>query len=149
MSLPALPDRGAGQGGLVALMAVAFGALAITRLTGGGPDVVPAAGADGSPHPSVVASTASPTRTAPPATPVPSADGGPTRTLVPSDVQPTASAGTATPAATGAGATYKVKSGDTLSGIAAAHGTTWQVLAELNDIKDPSSLRVGQVLELR
>jgi len=45
-------------------------------------------------------------------------------------------------------ATYKVKSGDTLSGIAAAHGTTWQVLAELNGITDPSKLRVGQVLQL-
>ena len=45
-------------------------------------------------------------------------------------------------------ATYKVKRGDTLSGIAARFGTTVKVLVELNDIKDPSKLRVGQVLKL-
>jgi LysM repeat protein len=44
--------------------------------------------------------------------------------------------------------TYKVKSGDTLSGIAADHGTTWQVIAQLNKITDPSKLHVGQVLLL-
>ena len=40
------------------------------------------------------------------------------------------------------------RAGDTLSGIAAAFGTTVKVLAELNDIKDPSKLRVGQVIKL-
>ena len=44
--------------------------------------------------------------------------------------------------------TYKVKRGDTLSGIAAEFGTTVAVLKELNDIKDASKLRVGQVLDL-
>ncbi len=67
---------------------------------------------------------------------------------LPSDVEPTPTAPGATPAATGAAATYKVKSGDTLSGIAAAHGTTWQVIAQLNKITDPAKLRVGQVLQL-
>jgi LysM repeat protein len=73
---------------------------------------------------------------------------GPSRTLVPSDVEPTQSPPDATPEATAAGATYKVKSGDTLSSIAADHGTTWQVIAQLNKITDPSKLRVGQVLQL-
>jgi LysM repeat protein len=41
-----------------------------------------------------------------------------------------------------------VQSGDTLSGIAARNGTTWQVLAQLNKIDDPRKIRVGQVLDL-
>jgi LysM repeat protein len=45
-------------------------------------------------------------------------------------------------------ATYTVKSGDTLSGIASVYGTTWQELAELNNIDDPRRLRVGQELQL-
>ena len=52
------------------------------------------------------------------------------------------------PAPSAAPATYRVKPGDTLSGIASVYGTTWQVLAELNDIENPSALRVGTVLEL-
>ena len=44
--------------------------------------------------------------------------------------------------------TYTVRRGDTLSGIATRFGTTWQVLAEINGIKDPGRLRVGQVLDL-
>ena len=38
--------------------------------------------------------------------------------------------------------------GDTLSGIALKFKTTWQVLAELNGLKDAGALRVGQVLQL-
>jgi resuscitation-promoting factor RpfA len=134
---------------------VAFGALAVTRLTGGGPNVGPAVVADGTPLPSVVASSA-PARTEAPTAPASSPDAGPTRTLVPSDVEPTPSSGAtaaaspaATPVATQAPATYTVKSGDTLSEIASAHGMTWQELAKINGIKDPSKLRVGQVLKLR
>ena len=38
--------------------------------------------------------------------------------------------------------------GDTLSGIAAAHGTTWEALAALNSstVSDPNQISVGQVL---
>jgi LysM repeat protein len=46
------------------------------------------------------------------------------------------------------GATYKVRSGDTLSAIAARFGTTVRALVDLNGITDPSRLRVGQVLKL-
>jgi lysozyme len=46
------------------------------------------------------------------------------------------------------GATYKVKSGDTLSAIAARFGTTVRVLVELNGIADPSRLKIGQVIQL-
>jgi LysM repeat protein len=41
-----------------------------------------------------------------------------------------------------------VKAGDTLSAIADRYGTTVRVLVRLNDISDPSLLRVGQRLVL-
>ena len=44
--------------------------------------------------------------------------------------------------------TYTVKSGDTLSGIAAKYGTTYQALAALNGIADPNKIGVGQVLKV-
>ena len=145
--LPGMPDRGVGQGGLVALMAVAFGALAVSRLAGG-PEVTPAGGGAGSSaHPSVVGGVL-PATTIRPATPAPSTSSGPTHTLVPSDVRPSPSAATASPTQGSSGSTYTVQSGDTLSGIAAAHGTTWQKLAALNKIKDPKKIHVGQVLRL-
>ncbi len=154
IAVPVLPGRGVGQSGLVALMVVAFGALAVTRLGGGGPGIGPVAGVDTtSPAASVAASQVA----VAPTTAAASPDTGPTRTLVPTEVEPTAAptpAPTATPKATASGpltagpSTYKVQSGDTLSGIASEHGTTWRVLAELNKIDDPRSLRVGQVLKL-
>lgn len=45
--------------------------------------------------------------------------------------------------------TYTVKKGDTLSKIAAAHGTTWQALQKLNSIKNPNVISVGQKIRLR
>ena len=44
--------------------------------------------------------------------------------------------------------TYKVKRGDTLSGIAARFGTTVRVLIDLNDIKNPSRIAIGARLKL-
>lgn len=44
--------------------------------------------------------------------------------------------------------TYTVKAGDTLSGIAYKHGTTYQELQKLNNIKDPNKINVGQVIKL-
>ena len=41
-----------------------------------------------------------------------------------------------------------MKKGDTLSEIAARFGTTVEVLQELNNIKDPRLLKVGQILKL-
>jgi LysM repeat protein len=151
IALPPLVGRGVGQGGIVALMAVAFVALVVTRLGGGGPDLGPAAaGAAGSPGASLSASATAVAPTTVPSTP----DAGPLRTLVPSDVEPTPDASpTSPPSSTPASpsrapATHTVKSGDTLSGIAGKYGTTWQVLAELNKISDPSRLRVGQLIRL-
>ncbi len=155
---PVLLGRRVGQSGLVALMVVAFGALAVTRLGSSGPGIGPVAGVGaGSPTASVAASQVA----VAPTTAGSSPDTGSTRTLVPTEVEPTAAPtpaptpaptasprATASPPSTAGATTYKVKSGDTLSGIAGEHGTTWRVLAELNNIDDPRTLRVGQVLKL-
>ena len=44
--------------------------------------------------------------------------------------------------------TVTVKAGDTLSGIAAAHGTSWQELQRINGIANPNLIYPGQVLKL-
>ncbi|MEW1867055.1 LysM peptidoglycan-binding domain-containing protein [Streptomyces caelestis] len=49
---------------------------------------------------------------------------------------------------TSAGGTYRIKSGDTLDEIAAAHGTTRQVLVKLNGITDPNKITAGRELKL-
>jgi LysM repeat protein len=54
----------------------------------------------------------------------------------------------ASPEPSTSGATYRVKSGDTLSAIAARFGTTTRVLVQLNGITDPSKLKIGQILKL-
>lgn len=45
--------------------------------------------------------------------------------------------------------TYTVKAGDTLGGIAQAHGTTYQELARINGIANPNIIYPGQVIKLR
>ncbi len=45
-----------------------------------------------------------------------------------------------------AGYEHEVKSGETLSAIAAAYGVSVKVILDNNDIKDPNRLRVGQKL---
>lgn len=57
---------------------------------------------------------------------------------------PAATANTATTSEGG----YTVRSGETLGGIAARHGTTVQALMQANNIDDPRSLRAGQSLRL-
>jgi LysM repeat protein len=149
------PDRIGGQGGLVALMGLAFAAILLARLTAGGPALSPtdlAGGTDPSATPRVTQDAGAEPGTTPGLTP----DGAPTRTLVPTQGEPTpppaATPGTdptTGPAATpGRPSTYTIKSGDTLSGVAGEFGTTWQVLADLNGIDDPGRLRVGQVIDL-
>jgi LysM repeat protein len=46
-------------------------------------------------------------------------------------------------------ATYTIKANDTLSGIAAEHGTTVERLQELNPDLDPQGLVAGQKIKLR
>lgn len=59
-------------------------------------------------------------------------------------------AGTSTPTSpTANGETvYTVKSGDTLSGIAAKYGTTYQTLAAYNGIANPNIINVGQQIRI-
>lgn len=44
--------------------------------------------------------------------------------------------------------TYTVRAGDTLSGIAARYGTTWQRLQQINGIADANRIYPGQVLRI-
>jgi LysM repeat protein len=144
VQLPAIAAMpGIGQGALVALLALAFAAILIARLatSGGGPSgaILPI----GSPTP-VASAVAGADASRAPATsrPSPNATPGASPTLV-----PTGPKATPTPAGQKA-ATYKVKSGDTLSAIAAKFGTTVKALAALNKITDPSKIHPGQVLKL-
>ncbi len=91
---------------------------------------------------SVASPTASP---APTEMPTATATLAPTPTPAP----PTATARPPKPTATrpaGRSTTYRVQSGDTLSGIAAQFGITWQALAAANNLTEKSVLRIGQEL---
>ena len=44
---------------------------------------------------------------------------------------------------------YVVKSGDTLSGIAARYGTTYQKLAQMNGIQNPNLIYPGQKIRVK
>ena len=140
LPVPATMQRGVGQLVLVALLAIAFIAIFFARL-GSAPATTP------SPSPSATAvTTASPSLTASPTpslagSPSPSASAvaSPARTPRPS-VRPSPS-----PSHPAAGGTYTVKSGDTLSGIAAKFGTTIKVLAQLNGLAPPYVIHPGQV----
>ena len=48
----------------------------------------------------------------------------------------------------GSDTVYTVKAGDTLSGIAAKYGTTYQKLAEYNGISNPNKISVGQKIKI-
>lgn len=50
---------------------------------------------------------------------------------------------------TSTAATYTVKSGDTLSGIANSHSTSVSALTSLNKLSNPNKIYVGQVLKLK
>lgn len=52
------------------------------------------------------------------------------------------------PATTPTGRTYVIQSGDNLSSIAAKFGTTYQSLANINNIINPDKIFAGQVLKL-
>jgi LysM repeat protein len=149
IGVPAISaGRGAGQSGLVALMAVAFAAIVVARLSGGGPSLIPAqVGVGASASPSSAASA--PPTVAPVGSDVPVAS-GPAPTLVPTEVEPAPvpAEPSVAPPPSSAPKTYKVRSGDTLGAIAREFGTTAKVLMELNGIDNPRLLHVGQVLQL-
>jgi LysM repeat protein len=62
------------------------------------------------------------------------------------DATPPAEATEEPAASASAKRTYTVKSGDTLSGIAAKYDVTWQEIAKANKIKSPYVIVRGQVL---
>ena len=134
---PSLRDnRLVSQGLLVGIMGIAFAAIVLARQPDSNGSVI-----ESSPTPVVsvrplASPSASPTLEP---TVAPSTSVGP---------PPTASAVPATPGPSAQTATYKVRQGDTLTGIAARFGTTAKVLIQLNAIKDPALLRIGQVLLL-
>lgn len=90
----------------------------------------------------LVTPTAEPLITPSPATasspPVPTRTPAPTPRSTPVAPKPTPAYRT----------TYRVKSGDTLSGIAATFHTTVAAIQRLNGITDPTRLRVGQLLKI-
>ena len=55
---------------------------------------------------------------------------------------------TTSPAPAPSANTYTVVSGDTLSGIAARFGTTWQALKQINGIQDENVIKPGQILTI-
>jgi len=156
LRLPALrADRPTGQAALVAVLAIAFVAILLAR-PAGDPGAVVAPGSNGA-APGGASSGAATDSAVASASPVPASE-APEETDRPVTSEPPASP-SATPASAApssaaslepatSGETYRVKSGDTLSAIAARFGTTTGVLVRLNGLTDPSKLKVGQVLKL-
>ncbi len=58
------------------------------------------------------------------------------------------SAPAATPPTAGSASSYRVQAGDTLVGIAARYGLSWQQLAAANGLREHSLLQIGQVLQI-
>ncbi len=146
LRLPALrSDRVSGQGVLVGLLALAFVAILVARPGGDGGS---ASGIDrGTPAPTTAAAASATLRPSPAPSGAPVVTARPAGSAVPATTaQPSSPLASSNPATSGA--TYKIKSGDTLSAIAARFGTTVKVLVNLNHIADPSKIHVGQVLKL-
>ncbi len=119
----------------VVVVGAALGALLLSR----GP-LAPGSSGAGDDGPSLTPSAS--TASTAPASPLPSS---PPTTAPTAEATPRPSP---TPAPSARPRTYRVKAGDTLSGIAVAFGTTVKELADLNGITNPSLIRVGQVLKI-
>jgi hypothetical protein len=131
-------DRAMSQVALVVLMILAFGAVAVARLS----------------TPPSSESVIPPASAAPASSPTPT----PRPTLHPSASPPSSAAPSGSPAASPAASasvgevqgirtTYRVKKGDTLVGIASTYGTTVAAIQELNNLPN-SDLKIGQVLKI-
>lgn len=150
LRLPAFRlDRISGQGLLVGLLGLAFVAILIARPAGDGRAADGSGGIHASATPGSTTAAVASAKPGPssPASDVPVVTARPVASAAPAvSGQPTNPPASAPPARSGS--TYKVKSGDTLSAIAAHYGTTVKVLMTLNKITDPSKLKVGQILQL-
>ena len=156
-SLAVAAPRSGGQALLIGLMVLAFLVLVIARTTapgspgasgalpsspvGSAPAVVASPVTSVSPSPSGAEPSASPSAGSP--SPVPSATTRPSSTPTTLPTRPPVPSATPIPAGS---RTYVVKSGDTLSSIAAAYHSTVKAIAAANNITDPRLIRVGQVL---
>jgi LysM repeat protein len=147
--VPGTAGRGSGQAILVALMVVAFLLLAITRVAPPSSGEPPASSdvrvvGSGDPAASAVPATAAPTATVAPS-PSPQSSSATSASGDPASAAPSAdpSAG-ASPSA--AATTYRVKGGDTLSGIAARFGVTVRDLRAANALGASGIIHPGQVL---
>lgn len=141
-------DRGTGQAALVAVLGVALVAILLARPSGNAGVIDPTGTAVAGPTGAPTTVAATPTiSTSPEPTPT-EALATPRPSTPPSQAPATESPPTSSAEPVTSGATYKVKSGDTLSAIAARFGTTTRVLVRLNGITDPSRLKVGQILKL-
>ena len=144
--LPGASGRAGGQAMLVGLMVLAFLVLVIARTSPPSTSGAPASADPGG----VVASAAATATAAPRATATPGQTASPTAAASPSQAASPApsAAPSSRPGASALppGATrYKVKSGDTLSSIAARFNVTVKKLKTLNGLTD-NVIRVGQVL---
>jgi hypothetical protein len=147
-------DRAMSQAALVALMVVAFVAVAIARLSGPQQAAVALPTATASPTaspspPPTPRPTPSPS-IAPSLEPSPGTSGAPPPSVAPS-VAPSGAVsgatGTPGPSAASFKTTYVVKKGDNLYGIAGHFGTTVAAIKELNGLTD-NSLHIGQELKI-
>jgi LysM repeat protein len=127
-------DRAVSQAALVGLMIVAFALVAIARLSAGN------AGPASSPSPAAsVAIVAPSTSPAPIDTPLSSpSEAAPSESIAPS------TAPTPTPSFR---TTYRVRSGDTLAGIAAKFKTTTTAIKNLNGLTN-NTIHTGQKLKI-
>jgi LysM repeat protein len=141
MAMPSLrSERLSGQAIVVILLALAFAAILAARLTAGGAPAV----VDGASSPTPAISSGA---SGHPASSVPSGSAAPSAGSTSSPAA-SAAAGSAQPSSVVGTRTYKVKSGDTLVGIAAKFGTTPKAISKLNGITNPSALKVGQILRI-
>jgi LysM repeat protein len=149
-----LTGRGTGQALLIGLMVVAFIVLIVARVNppvSGDPPASLDVGVTGSSAPGVSAASvmpASPTPVPTP-TPAPSDSDAPARSTGPSGAPPSAtpSGGPSdAPSSSPAGTSYRVRGGDTLSGIAARYGITVRALRTANGIPPGGVIHPGQLL---
>lgn len=115
--------------------------LAVSGLGNGTKPVSATAGPPGSS--STPGATAQPT-----GAPTPSTQPEATSTPLPTPAPSPTPVASATHGPTATFRTYRVKSGDSLSAIAAQYGTTSRAIADLNGISVSATLRIGQVLKL-
>jgi len=156
LHLPTLrADRPTGQAALVVVLGIAFVAILLARPSGE-PGAIIGPGSSGAataaPTTGAATDAAVPSPSAAPASIPPEETERPSATDPPGSSSSAAASAAPSPGASSdpatSGATYRVKSGDTLSAIAARYGTTTRILVQLNGIADPSRLKVGQVLKL-